>query len=273
MKGRIFAFVFGFCFVKTLFASDVLIMTAPPEESEAHGEQQYKITADYISSVLGKTVRYEHPGNWMRYQRYVRNDHYDIVFDGPHMAAWRMEHIGHDMLVRLPGNLQYYLLTAADNEKINSPDDLISKKVCGIAPPDLSTMSILAHFRNPAQQPVIRAINGSMVDVYQSFLNGDCSAFVVRRMFYNKRLKEEERQGLKVISKTEELPNQVITTSKRINSVEREKLQKALLSDIGTMAIQPTLTRFLDNANAFVPASNEQYKGYNRLLEGVIFGW
>lgn len=273
MNGRIFVFIFGFCFIQTLFANNVLIMTAPPEESEAHGKQQYKITAEYISSVLGKTVRYEHPGDWMHYQRHIRNDYYDIVFDGPHLAAWRMEHLGHNMLVRLPGNLQYYLLSASDNENINAPDDLIGKKVCSIAPPDLSTMSILAHFRNPAQQPVIRAITGSMVDVYQSFQDGDCTAFVVRRIFYNKRLKEEERQNLKIVFQTEELPNQVISASKRINSAEREKLQKALLSDIGTMAIQPTLTRFLDNANAFVPASNAQYKGYNHLLEGVIFGW
>ena len=184
-----------------------------------------------------------------------------------------MEHLGHNMLVRLPGNLQYYLLAAADNEKINSPNDLIGKKICGIAPPDLSTVSILAHFQNPVQQPVIRGINGSMVDVYRSFRNGDCAAFVVRRMFYIKRLKEDEQQGLKIIYQTDELPNQVISASKRITSAEREKLQKALLSDIGTMAIQPTLTRFLDNANAFVPASNAQYAGYNRLLEGVIFGW
>jgi len=112
-----------------------------------------------------------------------------------------------------------------------------------------------------------------MVDVYQSFRDGGCSAFVVRRMFYNKRLEEDEQQGLKIIYQTDELPNQVVTVSKRITSAEREKLKKALLSSIGTMAIQPTLTRFMDNAHAFVSASDAQYKGYNRFLEGVIFGW
>jgi hypothetical protein len=61
-------------------------------------------------------VRYEHPGNWLHYQRNLRNDMYDIVFDGPHFASWRMEHLEHDMLVKLPGNLQFYLLTGADND-------------------------------------------------------------------------------------------------------------------------------------------------------------
>ena len=98
----------------------------------------------------------------------MRNDKYDIIFDGPHFVSWRMAHLGHEVLVMLSGNLQFVLLTDAKNNKYKSPDDLIGKYICGISPPNLSTVSVLDHFRNPVRQPVIRGIKGGMGKVFKS---------------------------------------------------------------------------------------------------------
>ena len=116
-----------------------LIMTGPPREKPEAGQQLYGPIAEHLSKLLGKKVVYEHPKNWLNYQRDMRNDKYDFVFDGPHFISWRMEHLGHDVLVKLPGTLMFHLTTAKDEKEINTPDDLVGQKICGISPPNLST--------------------------------------------------------------------------------------------------------------------------------------
>ena len=90
-----------------LVAAQDLILTAPPREKPEVGAAEYGPLANYLSKLLGKKVKYVHPGNWLNYQREMRADHYDIIFDGPHFASWRIAHLGHDALVRLPGTLEF----------------------------------------------------------------------------------------------------------------------------------------------------------------------
>ena len=131
-----------------VFAKD-LILTAPPRESAEAGQKIYGPIAAHLTKLLGSKVVYEHPANWIAYQRDMRNDKFDIVFDGPHFVSWRIAHLGHQVLVKLPGNLQFVLLTDKDSKKYNKADDLIGKNICGISPPNLSTLSVLDYYRNP----------------------------------------------------------------------------------------------------------------------------
>ncbi|MGD8407632.1 MAG: PhnD/SsuA/transferrin family substrate-binding protein [Thiohalophilus sp.] len=273
MRSHIIILAAGLLIAQSLSADETLIMTAPPRESVEKGQDQYQVTAEYISEVLGKPVRYEHPGDWLSYQNDMRNGKYDIVFDGPHFASWRVAHLDNEMLVRLPGTLQFYLVTSADRKDINGPDDMIGKKFCGISPPNLSSLSILGHFRNPVRQPVIKGIRGGMGAVYKAFKKGDCDAMVLRTSFYKNKLKDEDRKDLKIIFTSAAMPNQSISSSPKLNPDERQKLRAALLNPEGTKALQPTLNRFARRAKGFIETGNEEFRGYNNLLEGVIFGW
>lgn len=254
--------------------SQELILTSPPRENRQKGEAQYGPLAEYLGTLLGKPVKYVHPGNWLNYQREMRADKYDIVFDGPHFAAWRVAHLGNQVVIKLPGNLQFYLLVRKDGD-IHSLNDLIGKKICGISPPNLSTLSILAAFDNPVRQPIIKGIKGGMGKVNKAFLmEGKCSAMVLRSAFYKKKLKPEQKQQLRIIYESERMPNQVITASKRISLAEVEKMRQGLLhTRAGNQALAATLKRFGGKAKNFVVATNREYDGYNTLLEGVIFGW
>lgn len=273
MRGRMLLLVFSYWLLQPLLADEALVMTAPPRESNEAGQKQYEVTANYISKVLGRPVRYEHPDAWLRYQHDMRNDVYDIVFDGPHFASWRVIHLNHEMLVRLPGTLQFHLLAATDNTEVSEPDDMIGRKFCGISPPNLSTLSILGHFRNPVRQPVVRGIKGGMGAVYKAFRNGECEAFVVRTAYYQNAMSEEDRKELKIIYTSPAMPNQSISVSSRLTPEERDKLRQALLSEAGTEALQPTLNRFASKAKSFIATDNAEFGDYNTLLEGVIFGW
>ena len=67
-------------------------MTSPPRESAARGEELYGPLAQLLTVQLGQSVVYERARDWIEYSTRMKQDKYDIVFDGPHFAAWRMKH-------------------------------------------------------------------------------------------------------------------------------------------------------------------------------------
>lgn len=258
---------------ESVFAAD-LILTAPPRESVAAGEKLYQPLAKHISSLIGAKVVYQHPRNWLNYQRELRDNKYDIIFDGPHFISWRIAHLKHDVLVKLPGQLEFYLITNKDNKKVKSLDDLIGQKICGISPPNLSTLTVLDRFRNPVRQPVIIGIKGGMGKVYQAFVSGKCKAAVLRSTFFKKKLKQEQRDKLTILFHSTPLPNQAISVSQRLSASAKNKILQSLTLGDGSKVSSAILKRFGGKkARSFIPTKNLEYAGHNMLLEGVIFGW
>lgn len=260
--------------VNIAFAQD-LILTSPPREKPEAGQKQYGPLADHLTKLLGKKVVYKHPGNWLNYQRDMRADKYDIVFDGPHFIAWRIDHLGHETLVRLPGTLNFYLLAKAEDTAIQTPDDLIAKKICAIPPPNLSTMSVINAYPNPVRQPVIEGVGGGMGGVFKAFMSSDeCRGGIVRDTFFNKKVSAEDKQKVRIIHRPPPLPNQAISVSKRVDRREKNLIIQSLTLGDGVKAAQATVSRFGGKkTKAFIPANNDDYKGHNVLLEGVVFGW
>ncbi len=250
-----------------------LVFTAPPREMPKAGQRLYGPIALHLSELLGKRVVYQHAGDWLTYQRDMRVDKFDIVFDGPHFAAWRITHLEHDVLVKLPGQLIFYLLVDWDDQSINQPRDLVGKKICGIAPPNLSTLAILQAYPNPVRQPEIRGIVGGMPAVFAAFRNSRCRAVVVRSSFYDEVLTKKQRQQLKIIHTTKAFPNQSITVSKRVSQRDKTLIVQSLMLGEGVRASQQVVRRFGGQAKSFIPARLAEYKGHQTLLEGVIFGW
>lgn len=250
-----------------------LILTAPPRESAEAGQKIYGPIAAHLTKILGNKVVYEHPANWIAYQRDMRNDKYDIVFDGPHFVSWRIAHLGHQVLVKLPGHLQFVLLTDKDNKKYNKADDLIGRNICGISPPNLSTLSVLDYYRNPVRQPVIKGIKGGMGKVFKSFKSGKCDAAVLRTAFYKKKLTKEQRAGMKQLFLSQKMPNQAISVSQRISPQAKRKIAESLTMGNGVVSTTGILKRFGGKAKSFIHASNTEFQTQTALLEGVIFGW
>lgn len=251
-----------------------LILTAPPRESVEAGKKIYEPLAKHISKLIGARIVYQHPRNWLNYQRDMRDNKYDIVFDGPHFISWRIAHLNHDVLVKLPGQLEFYLVINKDDKTINSLDDLIGQKICGISPPNLSTLTILDRFRNPVRQPVITGIKGGMGKVYKAFIGGKCKAAVLRTTFFKKKLKQEQRDKLNILFHSPPLPNQAISVGQRLDASAKNKILQSLTLGDGAKISDAIVKRFGGKkAKSFIPAKNAEYSGHNMLLEGVIFGW
>lgn len=252
-----------------------LIFTAPPRETPQAGMKIYQPVARYLTELLGVPVVYEHPGNWLRYQREMREDHYDIVLDGPHFVSWRIEHLGHEPVIKLPGTLQFMLLVDKSRKELDDPDKLIGKKICGISPPHLSTLAILDYYRNPVRQPVIKGIRGGMGKVAKTIFSKKlgCDAVILRTIFFKKKLSKEKQKKLKVLFLSQSMPNQAISVSRRVNAVMKEKMRFGLTHGKGLQVTSAILRRFAGKAKSFIAVKPGEYNGYNMLLEGVIFGW
>lgn len=250
-----------------------LIFTSPPREKAAAGAKQYGPIAQHLTQLLKTKVVYKHPGNWLNYQREMRDGKYDIVFDGPHFASWRMEHIGHDMVAKLPGKLIFFLVRKKEDTTINTLNDLIGKRICGISMPNLSTLSILNGYPNPVRQPVIIGIKGGMKGVAKSLAKNRCNAYVFRDKFFMKKLKPAVRNSLQIIYKSPPLPNQVISAGQRVTPAQKKAITHSLTVGKGIDSTNTLRKRFAGKARAMVKATNQEFKNHNRLLEGVIFGW
>jgi ABC transporter, phosphonate, periplasmic substrate-binding protein len=254
--------------------SEELVFTSPPRENSAESSENiYEPVAQYLSRLIGKKVVYHNPGNWLQYQKEMRDGKYDIVFDGPHFVSWRIAHLGHDVVARLPGTQEFLVVARADNTTINTINDLIAKTICTLPPPNFGTMSVQDKFRNPVRQPIIKAIKGESGNVYEAFKNGTCQSAMIRATFYNKKLTDEERKHIKIIERMT-APNQGITASNRLDLREKQLLAKNITADGAPTVIKQLVERYGQKGDKnFVLSGNNEYQGQNQKLEGVIYGW
>jgi len=251
-----------------------LILSAPPRESLKAGNKLYGPLAKHLSQLLGEKVTYQHPDNWLHYQRELRNDVYDVVFDGPHFISWRIKHLKHKVLVKLPGMLEFLIVIKKGDERINSLNDLIGKKICGISPPNLATMTVIDQFKNPVRQPDIYPVRGGFGAVAKKFSSGACDAAVFRNAFYNKKLSQEARDSSETLFASTPLPNQAISVSSRVTNENKVKIIHSLTKGDGLKYANGIVKRFGGKkAKSFIVAKQKDYLTQVDLLEGVVFGW
>jgi ABC-type phosphate/phosphonate transport system substrate-binding protein len=248
-----------------------LILTSPPRESKAAGIKLYGPLAEYLSNVLGEKVNYVHPKSWLHYQRDIRADRFDIVFDGPHFISWRIQRYHQIPVAKLPGKLGFYVVVREGDEKLQKLPDLVNIKLCAIAPPNLSSITILAHMNDPFRKPRLVTLKGGMKGIYQGLMQGKCRAAILRDQFYNKKLTDIDRAGLRIIYKTQPVSNQGISVSSRVSAQDVQKITDALT--VVNEGIKPVLQRFSKKADKMLPVEPGDYADQYLLLSGIISGW
>ncbi len=253
-----------------------LLLTAPPRESVADGQKQYGPLAEKLTQILGEKVTYQQPKGWLFYQRDMRADKFDIVFDGPHFISWRIKRFGHTPVAKLPGTLVFIVVTEKgakgfNRRNINTIDDLKNVKVCAVAPPNLSSLTVLTEYKDPVSLPIMVNAKGGMKGVYSAFKNGKCQAAIMRDKFFIKKVPQHERDDLKIIFRSEPVANQGITVSRRVTE-EQRTLITAALTEVSA-STTPILKRFTPKAEKMLYTDNADYKNYYKFLSGVVYGW
>ena len=250
-----------------------LVFSAPPREDDTKGKALYGPLTDFLSKVIGEKVVYVHPRGWMDYSKQMRSGAYDIVFDGPHFSAWRIKHLHYVPVVRLPGTLDFVVITRKDNERMVDHKSISRGSLCGLASPNLGTVSVLSEFENDIISPKVVEVKGGFKKVYQAFKDGKCDAAVLRDNVWNKVVSQQDKEQLRVLYKIAPMPNQTITVNSRISATLRYAITRSLLSKSGVEASENLLQRFSKNSKRFIKCKNGEYKGLAQLLEGVVFGW
>ena len=202
-----------------------LIFTSPPREAKQEGKRIYKPVAEYLSKVLGQKVVYKHAGSWGIYQAYMQKKEYDIVFDGPHFVAWRMAKIDHVPVARLPGSLSFVIVTRRDESAPKNIKKLAGRRLCGLAPPNLATLSVNAQF-GAYREPSLYKTN-SFKESYEKLIEGKCEAAVLRDVMIKKF---DSKNLTRTIFKTRALPSQAFSVSRSIGKDNTKKIKVALLS-------------------------------------------
>lgn len=272
MRHRLSVFLCVFFFALPIVAKAELVFTAPPREKPNVGEQIYGPIAESLSQMLGEKVVYRHPRDWLSYSMKMRRGDYDLVFDGPQFASWRMTHIQHVPLVRLKGHLGFFIITKKDSG-LNNIQDLVAKKICGLASPNLATISMLREFKNPVRQPLFVETKGGMKGVFNKLKNGKCVAAVMRDGYFKNKLSDDVRSQYKVIWKSRRMPNQTITASKKIPQQLREQIRASLTTEKGAQGASHLFKRFSRKSKQFIVSKDNEYDELNMLLEGVVWGW
>ena len=201
----------------------------------------------------------------------MRAGKYDIVFDGPHFAAWRMKHLNHTPLVKLPGTLTFVVIGNRNDAKLNKLNDLMTGGWCGLPSPNLATMAVMSQFNNPVKQPDFVEV-ADVNNIIPTLKSKRCRAAGLLDKFY-KKTSDDDKKDLKVIYTSPSYPDQTITVSPRVSPQAREKISAALTAEAGVPAAKALFDKFAKNTSHFVPAPLVEYEGLEDLLEGVIWGW
>lgn len=244
------------------FAAETYVMTAPPRESEAKGIKTYQPIAKFLSKVLNKNIVYQQPNNWLSYTMKMRDKKYDIVFDGPHFVSWRIKHIQHVPLVKIPGAFIFRFVTDNDHPSIHSLNDLVGKRVCGHPPPNQGTLRLYDQFPNPVRLPILVPRRGWR-QIYQAMQDGHCDVAILPDKIYKKV--DPNADQSRVIYSSTPVSGQALTAGPRFSRQEIELMKKALLSSEGKAACKNLTTRFA--TPALVDANPKEYEGVDRLLK------
>lgn len=239
------------------------VFTAPPRDSGGDESDIYKPVADYLSAVTGKRIVYQYVDNWLTYQDRMRKGEYDLVFDGPHFISWRMVKLQHEPLAKLPGKLVFATIAKKENDRINSMKDLAGRPVCGLAPPNLATLTLNAQFDNPARQPLILEVK-SFKDAYEGVVSGKCLAASLP-LGAMKKL-DEQKQAVKIVYQSDGVPNQGFSAGTRFNADDKTKMAAALLLP----EAQAKLVKFFDTwskGKDLTPANRREYENVALLLK------
>jgi ABC-type phosphate/phosphonate transport system substrate-binding protein len=247
-----------------------LILTSAPRGDHAAESATYQPVADFLSKTTGQKVIYKFSDNWLTYQNEMRKGKYDIIFDGPHFVSWRLYHMDHVPLVKLPQQHIWVVVAKSEDNETANLTSLYGRAVCSPAPPNFGALTLYSLFPNPAREPVIVETK-SWQDGFTGVTSGKCKAAIIPQSNWKKF--DPEGKLTKIVYKHRAFPNQAITvSSKRIPPAMQQKMRVALLSDDGQAAMKQLREQYAKVGNVLeklVPATKAEYADVDLILKDV----
>ena len=247
---------------------DAIVFSTPPTQPPDVTRRNFQPLVDYLSHKSGRKIRLVPARSFLEYANKMRAGEYDMLFDGPHFIAWRLKHLDHTVLAKLPGKLRFYVVVRED-AGIGKVSDLVGKRVCGPASPNLATLSFIDEFRNPARQPIVIPVK-SFRHALMCLKKGKSVASVFRDKFWDRKVPGGAKKGLTVLAVIDRnVPDRGFSITREVDAETRRKLRKALIATSDTEIAAKVLASIGGARKGFVPATDAEYRGLERLLRPV----
>lgn len=264
-----FTVAFLLLFAATVQAADenVIVFSASPTHTRSETIRLYTPLMNFLSKATGKKFEIDPAANFIEYSVRMRLGKYDMLFDGSHLAGWRMANMDHTPIVRLPGDIRIVVVADRDSS-LDSMGDLEGgfARVCAYSSPDMLTMAFLSYFPNPIRQPQLVRTRGQD-ELFDCLKRHHGEAAVLRDTTWDS-MSEEAKGSMKLLARPDRAyPERTFTLSNKIDSALRKQIAEALLSEQGQKVSEELLNRF--NKKALIAANPEDYKGLDRLLSPV----
>ncbi len=239
------------------------VFTAPPRESVEKGIEIYSPVTDFLTKVTGEKFVYRHPQSWPEYSRAMKNNEYDLVFDGPHFVSWRVEYLNHDVLAKIAKLHIWRIIVTKDNTTIKTMDDLVGRTICAPKSPNFGMLTMMSHFPNPDREPV-HVVTKGWKDGFNGVIQGKCEVAVLP--IINHKKFDPLLEKTRTIHTHLPYPNQAFTSSTRITPNLKSKIASSLLSNEGQQAMSKLRDRFA-KGEKIVSAVSEEYEGISMVLK------
>lgn len=239
------------------------VFTAPPRETRERGMEIYKPIADYLTRATGEVFIYQHPGSWEAYSDAMKRGEYDLVFDGPHFVSWRIAHVDHQAIVKLPQLHIWRVISRRGDASVNTLEDLVGKRVCAPKSPNFGMLTFMSHYTNPERQPE-HVITKGWKDGYNAVLDGKCQATVLPKTNHQKY--DPSGTFTKAVHTHLPYPNQGFTAGPRMSPGMKRQVQESLLSSEGQAAMAKLRSRYAGD-KLMIAAEDEEYEGISMVLD------
>lgn len=252
-----------FIVVPPAIAQEGYVFAFPPRDAATKARETYEPIAALLSRVIGKPVALRYTDNWLTYQKEMKADAHDLVFDAPAFIGWRAAKFGHAPLAKLQGELTFSVIADKDDRRIVHVKDLAGRQVCAFPPPNMATLFLYNQFNNPARQPVLVHID-DFKDAYRGLLSGRCQAAVIPSVMVRKL---DQANATRVVYQSTAYPNPGFSASTRIPPELRKKIAAALLSPEGAAATATLRAGF--GGQNLVETTGNEYDGLGLLLRDI----
>jgi len=232
----------------------------PPFLPQAELKAQYTPLIEFLNATTGENFELVTSSSYLSYwNTAIKGGAYDLVLDNAPMIDFRVQRQKFTVLAKITGVISQSVVT---NEKTNifEANELVGKKVATVATPNLSALAMFQIFSNPMRQPDFIYANDARAAVQMVQANQVVAAIVptpIAIQFTN----------LNVVTTTEQIPHLAIAAAPSLPPEVQGKVKQALLNASQTELGQKALTSL--NTTRFEAASNADYSGYAKWLEGT----
>lgn len=227
----------------------------PPEQAE----EVYKPLIDYLNRTTGHRFELVLARNYHTYWRNLREKTAeDFAYDEAHFVDYRIQHLDFRPVARTSEPSVYALLAQPEFEGEDARA-LIGLPVACMPSPSLG-FALLAEMynNNPLAQPSVRSEASSWRDGVEMIFAGEVVAAMVPEHL------AETYYNLSVIARTKPVPGRAFTAAPDVPQEAVDAFAKA----VEALHEDPELYNVLAELGAtrFVPATAEEYAGYEKIL-------